>query len=670
MRKGASPPAHLLVFNSSARPRRSPTSLSLSLSISLPVHLPWKLRLLVADRSFAAAFAAAIPAAAVAVVVLPPRRPEEPSVVAVLPPQSHNFHNTTSMDITSPQSNISLGFHPHTAPPRAPIADDLNQEPEDARENSSAAAAAAAAEDAEDSDDEEGEEEFSILGYPMCLRKRKEGESSSSCSSSNLHPPKRAMVETDLEARRASVRAWGNQSLAVADPDIFEIMEREKQRQFKGIELIASENFVCRSVLEALGSHLTNKYSEGLPGSRYYMGNQYIDQIERLCWERALAAFNLDPECWGANVQPYSCTSANFAVYTGLLLPKDRIMGLDSPSGGHVSHGYYTPSGKKVSGASIFFESLSYKVNPHTGYIDYDKLEEKALEYRPKILICGGSSYPREWDYARFRQIADKCGAVLMCDMAHISGLVAAKECLSPFDYCDIVTSTTHKGLRGPRGGIIFFRKGRKLRKRGVSLSQVDEDDHYDFEDRINFAVFPSLQGGPHNNHIAALAIALKQVATPEYKAYIQQVKRNAKALATALLRRKCRLVTGGTDNHLLLWDLRTLGLTGKNFEKVCELCRITVNKTPIFGDNGAISPGGVRIGTPAMTTRGCLEGDFEMIAEFLFRAAQIASNVQREHGKLQKDFLKGLQSNRDLIDLRNRVEAFAMQFAMPGFDI
>lgn len=203
-----------------------------------------------------------------------------------------------------------------------------------------------------------------------------------------------------------------------------------------------------------------------------------------------------------------------------------------------------------------------------------------------------------------------------------------------------------------------------------MSLCQADEDDHYDFEDRINFAVFPSLQGGPHNNHIAALAIALKQVATPEYKAYIQQVKRNAKALAAALLRRKCRLVTGGTDNHLLLWDLRSLGLTGKNFEKVCEMCHITVNKTPIFGDNGTISPGGVRIGTPAMTTRGCFEGDFEMIAEFLLRAAQIASNVQREHGKLQKDFLKGLQNNRDLIDLRNRVETFAMQFAMPGFDI
>ncbi|XP_077248741.1 serine hydroxymethyltransferase 7 isoform X2 [Tasmannia lanceolata] len=480
------------------------------------------------------------------------------------------------MDLSNPQSNLSLGLHSHSTP----IADDsislqidssfrdpshpirsiplqlLEENPEKCRDDS-------VTDDRNEEEEEQREEEFSILGYPMCLKRRKDRESSISSSSSS-YPPKRVRVldEPGLETRKAAVRAWGNQPLSVADPDIYEIMEKEKQRQFKGIELIASENFVCRGVLEALGSHLTNKYSEGMPGARYYGGNQYIDQIELLCCERALEAFNLKAENWGVNVQPYSCTSANFAVYTGLLLPKDRIMGLDSPSGGHLSHGYYTPSGKKVSAASIFFESLPYKVNPHTGYIDFDKLEEKALEYRPRILICGGSSYPREWDYARFRQIADKCGAVLMCDMAHISGLVAAKECLSPFDYCDIVTSTTHKSLRGPRGGIIFYRKGTKPRKRGTSLCQGDESDQYDFEDRINFAVFPSLQGGPHNNHIAALAIALKQVATPEYKAYMQQVKKNAQALASALLRRKCRLVTGGTDNHLLLWDLRTLGLT------------------------------------------------------------------------------------------------------------
>lgn len=513
----------------------------------------------------------------------------------------------------------------------------------------------------EDGDDHSEDVKFSFMGQAICTKRPRNGQL--------LHcanAPKRLAVEPGLEARRV----WENQPLAMADPEVHAIMDKERQRQFRGIELIASENFVCRAVMEALGSHLTNKYSEGMPGARYYPGNQHIDQIEFLCCERALVAFNLDPRKWGVNVQPYSCTSANFAVYTGLLLPNDRIMGLDSPSGGHLSHGYYTPSGKKVSATSIFFETLPYKVNPQTGFIDYEKLEEKALDFRPKILICGGSSYPREWDFARFRQIADKCGAVLMCDMAHISGLVAAKECASPFEYCDIVTSTTHKSLRGPRGGIIFYRRGAKSRKPGMHLNHGDGSTHYDFEERINFAVFPSLQGGPHNNHVAALAIALKQVATLEYKTYMQQVKKNAQAIACALLRRKCRLVTGGTDNHLLLWDLTPLGLVGKNYEKVCEVCRITINKSAIFGENGCISPGGVRIGTPAMTSRGCLEADFETIAEFLSRAAQITRNVQREHGKFPRDFLKGLRNNKDIAELQIRVEAFASQFAMPGFDI
>jgi len=265
--------------------------------------------------------------------------------------------------------------------------------------------------------EEEGET-IDFMGRPICFKRRLEEETQQS-----FVPAKRVAVDSNAVS-------WGNQPLSVADPEIFTIMEKEKLRQFKGIELIASENFVCRAVMEALGSHLTNKYSEGMPGAKYYTGNQYIDQLEFLCCERALNAFHLDSSNWGVNVQPYSCTSANFAVYTGLLNPGDRIMGLDSASGGHLSHGYYTHGGKKVSAASIFFETLPYKVNPLTGYIDYDKVEEKAVDYRPKILICGGSSYPREWDYARFRKIADKCGAVLMCDMAHISGLVAAKVLL------------------------------------------------------------------------------------------------------------------------------------------------------------------------------------------------------------------------------------------------
>jgi glycine hydroxymethyltransferase len=224
-----------------------------------------------------------------------------------------------------------------------------------------------------------------------------------------------------------AVKEWGLRPLAEVDPEVYDLIEREKRRQRSGIELIASENFTSLAVMEALGSPLTNKYSEGMPGARYYGGNEVIDEVEELCRARALAAFHLDPARWGVNVQPYSGSPANFAAYTGLLQPHDRLMGLDLPSGGHLTHGYYTAGGKKISATSIYFQSLPYKVSSDTGYVDYDRLEEKAMDFRPKLIICGGSAYPREWDYARLRAIADKCGAMLLCDMAHISGLVAAQ---------------------------------------------------------------------------------------------------------------------------------------------------------------------------------------------------------------------------------------------------
>ncbi|CAH1419975.1 unnamed protein product [Lactuca virosa] len=283
--------------------------------------------------------------------------------------------------------------------------------------------------------------------------------------------------------------------LSNVDPEVSAIIYNEKQRQFRSLELIASENFTSRAVMEAVGSCLTNKYSEGLPGKRYYGGNEHIDELETLCQTRALAAFHLDEEKWGVNVQPLSGSPANFEVYTAILKPHDRIMGLDLPHGGHLSHGFMTPK-RRVSGTSIYFESMPYRLDESTGLVDYEMLEKTATLFRPKLIIAGASAYPRDFDYPRMRKIADGVGAFLMMDMAHISGLVAASVVGNPFDYCDIVTTTTHKSLRGPRGGMIFFKKDPVL---GIEL-----------ESAINNAVFPGLQGGPHNHTIGGLAVCLK----------------------------------------------------------------------------------------------------------------------------------------------------------------
>ena len=409
--------------------------------------------------------------------------------------------------------------------------------------------------------------------------------------------------------------------------------------------------------MECMGSCLTNKYSEGYPGHRYYGGNEFIDEIEELCQKRALAAYHLDPEKWGVNVQPYSGSPANLAVYTGLLKPHSRIMGLDLPSGGHLTHGYYTYDPKTkvciaLSGSSIFFETLPYHVDSETGLIEYDELEKSASVYKPELIIAGFSAYPRDLDYARFRQIADSCGALLMMDMAHISGLVATGEVANPFEYCDIVTTTTHKSLRGPRAGMIFFRR-----------------DERDFEKKINDAVFPGLQGGPHDHQIAAIATQLREVATPAFKEYCVQIKKNAKALAQALMDMGYTICTNGTDNHLLLWDVRPLGLTGSKIEKVCDLINISLNKNTVHGDKSAQSPGGVRIGTPALTTRGLKEADFKKVAAFLDRAVKISLDVQKSSGKKLKDFVAALPNNKDIPVLAHEVAEFATSFPMPGFD-
>jgi glycine hydroxymethyltransferase len=348
-------------------------------------------------------------------------------------------------------------------------------------------------------------------------------------------------------------KAWAtamNKGLQETDPELHAIMEAEKVRQRDSLVLIASENFTSKAVFDALGSVMSNKYSEGYPGARYYGGNEQIDKAETLCQNRALEAFNLDPAKWGVNVQSLSGSPANFAAYTAVLAPHDRIMALDLPHGGHLSHGYQTDT-KKISSVSVYFETFPYRLNEATGVIDYDKMEENAKLFRPKLIVAGASAYARLIDYARMRKICDNNGAWLLADMAHISGLVSAGVIPSPFDHADIVTTTTHKSLRGPRGAMIFFRKGvRSVDKKGVETM-------YDLENKINFSVFPGLQGGPHNHTITALATALKQANTPEYKAYQAQVLKNSKRMADVLMARNYSLVGGGTDNHLVLVNLK-----------------------------------------------------------------------------------------------------------------
>jgi len=429
------------------------------------------------------------------------------------------------------------------------------------------------------------------------------------------------------------------------------LVEEEKARSMRCIELIASENFTSRGVMECLGSVLTNKYSEGQPNARYYGGNEVIDKIENLCKARALKAFGVKDTEWGVNVQPYSGSPANFAVYTALLPPHSRVMGLDLPSGGHLTHGYYTAK-KKISATSIFYESFPYKVDPVSGLIDFVELRKNALVFRPAMIIAGFSAYPRTLDFGKFREICDECGAILMADIAHISGLVATGQHPSPFEHCDIVTTTTHKSLRGPRAGMIFFKYGDKIP---------------DVKERIDMAVFPALQGGPHNHQIGALAVQLLEVDTPEFVEYSKMVASNAKVLAETLKSKGHKLASDGTDNHLILLDVRPHGLTGGKVEKVCEAASISLNRNAVHGDASALSPGGVRIGTPSMTTRGFGPEEFKKVGEYLDRCIKIALKVQEEKGKKLKDFETGLSENPDIMALKKEVEEWAITFGYPG---
>ena len=398
------------------------------------------------------------------------------------------------------------------------------------------------------------------------------------------------------------------------DNVIFDIIDRERQRQLKGIELIASENFVSDQVMEAMGSCLTNKYAEGYPGKRYYGGCEVVDQSEQLAIDRLKEIFGA---CW-ANVQPHSGAQANAAVFLAVLNPGDKFMGLNLAHGGHLSHG------SLVNSSGIIYTPCEYNLNEATGRVDYDQMEEVALREKPKMIIGGGSAYSREWDYKRMREIADKVGAILLVDMAHPAGLIAAGLLDNPLKYAHIVTSTTHKTLRGPRGGIILIGKdfenpwGLKTPKGEVKkMSQL-----------INSAVFPGIQGGPLEHCIAAKAVAFYEALQPEFKEYQIQVQKNAKAMCEAFIKRGYKVVSGGTDNHLLLIDLRTKfpELTGKVAEKTLVQADITVNKNMVpFDSRTPFTTSGIRVGTPAITSRGLVEKDMDGIVELI---DQVLSNI------------------------------------------
>ena len=417
------------------------------------------------------------------------------------------------------------------------------------------------------------------------------------------------------------------------DNQIFELIEKEHQRQMKGIELIASENFVSDQVMEAMGSYLTNKYAEGYPGHRYYGGCQVVDEVEQLAIDRVCQLFGAEY----ANVQPHSGAQANAAVLLACLQPGDTFMGLNLAHGGHLSHG------SLVNTSGILYKPVGYNLSQETGRVDYDEMEQLALEHKPKLIIGGGSAYSREWDYKRMREIADKVGALLMIDMAHPAGLIAAGLLENPVKWAHIVTSTTHKTLRGPRGGIILMGKdfenpwGLKTPKGQVKMMSA----------LLNSAVFPGQQGGPLEHVIAAKAVAFGEALKPEFKEWAVQVQKNAKVLAEELVKRGFAIVSGGTDNHSMLVDLRPKypELTGKVAENALVAADITVNKNMVpFDSRSAFQTSGIRLGTPAITTRGAKEDLMVQIAAWIEEVLNeptneevIASVRQRVNDKMKE---------------------------------
>ncbi|HEX4960152.1 MAG TPA: serine hydroxymethyltransferase [Thermoanaerobaculia bacterium] len=396
--------------------------------------------------------------------------------------------------------------------------------------------------------------------------------------------------------------------LKAADPEVYQAIAGERARQSFGLELIASENFVSRAVMEAAGSVMTNKYAEGYPGRRYYGGCEFVDVVERLAIARARELFGAEH----VNVQPHSGTSANMAVYFGFLKPGDKLMGMALSAGGHLTHGHH------LSYSGRDFRVVAYGVDKETETIDYDEAERLAVAERPKLIICGASAYSRVIDFARFRAIADKAGSLLMADIAHIAGLVAAGVHPSPVPFCDFVTTTTHKTLRGPRAGMVMCRE------------QYAKD--------LDRAVFPGIQGGPLMHIVAAKAVALKEALAPEFRTYQQQIVANARALAARLMERGFRIVSGGTDNHVFLIDVAKAGTTGKVAEKSLEAAGITVNKNTIpYDPNPPLTASGVRIGTAALTTRDMRETEMGQVGDLISEVLHAPEDVKVQDGVREK---------------------------------
>ena len=416
------------------------------------------------------------------------------------------------------------------------------------------------------------------------------------------------------------------------DTAIFNLINRELERQRNGIELIASENFTSLQVMEAMGSVPTNKYAEGYPGKRYYGGCEVVDEIETLAIERLKQVFRAS---W-ANVQPHSGAQANAAVFLACLKPGDKILGLDLSMGGHLTHG------SPANFTGKYYQAHFYGVDRETGLVDYDQLERTALTEKPKMIICGASAYSRDWDYKRIRETADRIGALVLADIAHPAGLIAKGLLNDPFDHCHIVTSTTHKTLRGPRGGVIMLRHdfdnpfGIKDPKGNIrSMSAL-----------LDLAVFPGMQGGPLEHIIAAKAVAFGEILTDEFYIYQQQVKNNAQAMAASFVSRGYHLISGGTDNHLMLIDLRNKNITGKKAQESLDKAHITLNKNSVpFDDKSPFVTSGMRVGVPAITTRGLIETDMETIVSLIDRVilqpddAQVAAAVSRDVKALMERF-------------------------------